>query len=178
MSPLRRVLPGVLTLWWAIAAGCALKEVSSFTARGVDIRQYQTYRWADGDQPATGDSRLDNNQLFRAQVQRAIDRELAAHRFQQDASGAADLIVRYHAQAAQRLETTDRDWNGARQGSEPSLYEAGTLVIDLVDARTSTLVWRGWAQGSIDGAIDDQTWLDELVDRAVTRILERLPTRI
>ena len=173
---LRRVLPGVLTLWCAAAPGCALKEVSSFTARGVDVRQYQTYRWADDDQPATGDPRLDNNQLFRAQLQRAIDRELAVHGFRKDAS-AAELIVRYHAQAAQRLETPDKDWNGAREGSGPSLYEAGTLVIDLVDARTIMLVWRGWAQGSIDGAIDDQTWLDELVDRAVTRILERLPTR-
>ena len=174
---LRRVLPRALSLWCAVAAGCALQEVSSFTAQGVDVRQYHTYRWADGEQPATGDPRLDNNQLFRVHLQQAIDRELAAHGFRKDTSGAADLIVRCHAQAAQRLETTDKDGNGAREGSGPSVYEAGTLLIDLVDARTSTLVWRGWARGSIDGAIDDQPWLDELVERAVTRILDRLPTR-
>jgi hypothetical protein len=36
-------------------------------------------------------------------------------------------------------------------------------------------VWRGWARGSLDGAINDQAWLEERVDEAVARIMERLP---
>ena len=50
--------------------------------------------------------------------------------------------------------------------------------IDFVDARTNTLVWRGWSEGNFDGVIDDQAWMEEQIDRAVIRILERLPGRM
>ena len=36
-------------------------------------------------------------------------------------------------------------------------------------------VWRGWAEGSIEGAIDDQQWMENRIDRAVTQILAKLP---
>jgi hypothetical protein len=58
------------------------------------------------------------------------------------------------------------------------VYDAGTLLIDLVDARTNRLVWRGWAEGSVDGVIDNQEWMEARIDEAVTRILERLPRRL
>ena len=55
------------------------------------------------------------------------------------------------------------------------VYDAGTIVVDLVDARTHRLVWRGWAEGSIDGVVDDQAWMEKRVDEAVARIMARLP---
>ena len=56
-------------------------------------------------------------------------------------------------------------------------FAARGLMIDLIDARTGALASRGWALGGIDGASDDQRWFDQVVDRAVTRILDRLPKR-
>jgi hypothetical protein len=44
-----------------------------------------------------------------------------------------------------------------------------------VDARTLKVIWRGWAQDSIQGIIDDQARLERQVDKAVTRIFERFP---
>ena len=60
----------------------------------------------------------------------------------------------------------------------PYVYEKGTLFVDLVDPRTNQLVWRGWAEGSIDGVIDHQQWMEARVDEAVTQILARLPRRL
>ena len=57
----------------------------------------------------------------------------------------------------------------------PGWYDAGTLMIDLVDTRTNKLVWRGWAEGSIEGAIDNQDWMERRIGEAVGRIMERLP---
>jgi hypothetical protein len=173
----RRVLPAVLWLSCAIAAGCALKEVGSFEARGFDPRRYQSYRWAGAEQGGTGDPRLDNNRMFVTRVQRAIDGQLARRGLREAPADAADLVVQFRVRTEQRLEAAETDRSGARQPAAASVYDAGTLVIDLTDARTDALVWRGWAQGSIDGAVDDQPWLDEVVDRAVTRILDRLPRR-
>jgi uncharacterized protein DUF4136 len=55
------------------------------------------------------------------------------------------------------------------------VYDAGTLFVDLVDTRTNRLVWRGWAEGSVDGVIDNQEWMEQRIDHVVTRILQRLP---
>jgi hypothetical protein len=51
----------------------------------------------------------------------------------------------------------------------------GTLFIDFIDARTNTLAWRGWAEGSLDGVIDDQRWMEKVIDATVAKILARLP---
>jgi hypothetical protein len=48
-------------------------------------------------------------------------------------------------------------------------------VIDLIDARSRRLVWRGWAEGDIDGVVDNQKWMEKRVDEAVAKIIERLP---
>ena len=57
----------------------------------------------------------------------------------------------------------------------PYVYEAGTLLIDLVDARTQQLVWRGWAEAVFDDVIDNQRLMEVMVDDTVKRIFRRLP---
>jgi hypothetical protein len=57
-------------------------------------------------------------------------------------------------------------------------YEAGTLVIDVVDARTNRLIWRGWAENTMDGAIDNQDWMEKTIDHAVARIFTQLPRNL
>jgi hypothetical protein len=90
-----------------------------------------------------------------------------------------DLLIHYHASVTQDIyisggERRDGDCEGCR----PEVYDAGTLLIDLVDARTNRLVWRGWAKSSIDGVIDNQDWMEQRIDEAVARILEKLPRRL
>jgi len=50
-------------------------------------------------------------------------------------------------------------------------------MLDFVDTRTKTLAWRGWAEGSLDGIIDDQRWMEERIDTSVEKILARFPQR-
>jgi hypothetical protein len=56
------------------------------------------------------------------------------------------------------------------------IYDNGTLVIDLVDAHTEKLIWRGWAE-RVDPFIDNQDWMDMTIDRVVAEILKKLPPR-
>ena len=51
-------------------------------------------------------------------------------------------------------------------------------VKGLVGTRTNKLVWRGWAEGSVDGVIDNQEWMEARIDDAVAQILQRLPRRL
>jgi hypothetical protein len=127
---------------------------------------------------STGDPRLDNNRFFDERVRSQVEKELAKRGYEIITSGAADLVVHYHANVAQTIDVREID-EGFRscenEDCQPRVFDKGTLFVDLFDARTKTLVWRGWAQGSIDGVIDDQAWMEERIDEAVARILQRLP---
>ena len=155
---------------------CATMQVSSHVERGMDVTRYRTYQWAPADSQAIGDPRLDNNEFFRERIQAQVDRRLGDRGFEKTTAARPDLLVHYHASVAQEINPNGVDQpNIACEDCEPYVYDAGTIVVDLVDAHTSRLVWRGWAEGSIDGAIDDQTFMEHRIDEAVARIMERLP---
>ena len=59
----------------------------------------------------------------------------------------------------------------------PTSYEylEGTLTLDIVDARTGGLIWRGWAREELDADTLTPEVLRQFVNVAVQKILERFP---
>lgn len=162
-----------------ILAGCATLRVNSYAERGADFTRYRSYAWAERPASSTGDPRLDNNRFFSQRVEDAVNMQLAARGFEQASAGTADVIVHIHARVDQRLETGmfERiDGHCAAEKCQPEVYDAGTLMIDVVDGRTKQLAWRGWAEGSLDGVIDDQRRMEAKIDEAVAKIVARFPT--
>ena len=157
-------------------------NVSSYVERGVNFTQYLTYNWDPAaDQLVTGDPRLDNNPFFHERVQADVEKQLATRGFEKTASGTPDLLLHYHASIKERLDVNGADQqNGyCRRGDcRPYVYEAGTLLLDLIDTHTNRVVWRGWAEGSVDRMIDNQEWMEQKIDDAATRILAGLPRRL
>lgn len=163
-------------------AGCASGlRVGSFLERQADLRQYSTYDWGPETALSTGDPRLDNNPFFDRRVRMRVEEELERRGFEKAAGSPPDLLVHYHANVSQKIAVTglDRDYT-LRRDDEPraTVYDAGTLFVDLVDPRRKTLVWRGWAEGSLEGAIDDQDWMEERIDQAVAAVMARLPREL
>jgi hypothetical protein len=174
----RRYVPHVIALVLSVLAleGCATRRVGVFVDRRADLSQYQRYDWGPGDRASTGDPRLDNNEIFQERVRAAVDMQLAAKGFVKSAD-SPELLVHYHASIEQRIDLRDAERSQPCPECKPFIYDEGTLVIDLVDARTRQLVWRGWSEGNVDGVIDNQRWMEERIDDAVTRIFENLPPR-
>jgi hypothetical protein len=157
---------------------CATMNVSSYVARGVDFTGYRTYAWGPADTVSTGDPRLDNNPFFHERVYAAVEEKLATRRFEKTTSGTPDLLVHFHPSMTQRIEAgaLDREYEYCSVGDcRPYVYESGTLVLDFVDPRTNKVIWRGWAERSMDGVVDNQEWMEESIDEAVARILDKLP---
>lgn len=162
-----------------VIGGCAATRVGSYVERRADLSGYRTYEWAGPDTFSTGDPRLDNNTFFQERVQMSVDRVLAAKGFEKASAGTSDLVVHYHASVTQQVDVNGADQKyGYCTDCRPFVFDAGTLTLDLVDRRTNTLVWRGWAEGSIDAAVADQNWMEQSVDEAVAVILKRLPPRL
>jgi hypothetical protein len=159
-------------------AGCATLRVNSYLDRGVDVARYRSYAWAEAGAFATGDPRLDNNRFFSQRVEEAVDMQLAARGFEKTSRGTADVLLHIHARMEQRLEAAELDRiDGHCLDNEcrPEVYDAGTLMVDFMDRRTNRLAWRGWAERSFDGVVDNQAWMEATIDKAVARILAQLP---
>lgn len=170
------------TLNFALAAvaalalsGCATTRVNGFVERGMDFSHYRSYAWAAADRFSTGDPRLDNNEFFQSRLHAGVERELATRGFEKASPAAAELVIHFHASVRQQIDVNELDYKyGYCEDCHSSVYDAGTLTIDFVDAKTNRLVWRGWSEGALDG-IDEQSVIEARVDEAVTKILRRLP---
>ncbi|MGQ0734698.1 MAG: DUF4136 domain-containing protein [Acidobacteriota bacterium] len=168
------------TLALSLTACAAAMNVSSHVASGLDFSTYKTVGWGPPDELPTGDPRLDQNPFFQDHVQGAVEKGLAAQGFEQTTTGTPDLLIHYHASITTRVDVNriDREY-GYCYGEDCEVrvveFEAGTLVLDLVDARTKQVIWRGWAQHRVGDILDDPDEMAERITEAVSRMLQRLP---
>jgi hypothetical protein len=143
--------------------GCAARmTVSSHVEPGLDWSRYRTFDWGPADALPTGDVRLVENPRFNDHMQGTVEKGLQAVGLVLTSTESPDLLIHYHANITRRIDVNH-------------VYDVGTLLIDLVDAHSDRLVWRGWAKGSIDGIVDDQKWMEHRIDAAVARIMRELP---
>lgn len=160
-------------------AGCATMNVSSHIERNVSFAEYVTYDWGPPDNLPVGDPRLDNNPFFRDYLEGAIEKKMAAKGFERAATGEPDLLIHYHASVNQKLDVYEVDsrYGYCYGNCQPQIvdFELGTLVVDIVDVKTSKVVWRGWAQDTMNGVIDNQERLEKQVSEGVTKMMLLLP---
>jgi hypothetical protein len=159
----------------AFTAACATMRVGSYVERNTDFSRYHTYAWGPADALPIGDPRLDNNGIFRDRLQGAVERGLRSHQLLLvPASAKPDLLVHFHGSVRQVLDVTaaDRD-HGYDVPHDVAIldYEEGTLVLDVIDARTDRLVWRGWAVDSLSGILESQDRMEKKIEQAVASML-------
>jgi hypothetical protein len=162
-------------------SACAPMRVSSHAERGLDFTRYRTFDWGPADALPTGDARLDKDPFFKDHVQGAIEKQMAGRGFERSAATAEpDLRIHYHATIDRRLEVNEPDRRRGYCATDDCPvsaidYDGGTLVVDIIDARTNRLIWRGWAQDSVEGVLGNQDRLARKIDEGVTRMFLRLP---
>ena len=166
-------LAAALTICGLTLSGCAVRRTDSYLARGANLSSYRTYAWGPAPRGGTGDVRLDNNEMFQERLRAAVEKQLASRGFEKTAA-APQLLVHYHASVEQRIDLMKTEPREACRDCGPFIYDAGTMVIDLVDAPTSDLLWRGWSTANIDRLIDNQQWFEEHIDETVAKIFARL----
>jgi hypothetical protein len=154
--------------------------VGSHVERGLDLSAYRTFDWGARDALPVGDPRLDRNPFFNDHLTGAIEKGLAARGLQLVAAGRPDLLIHYHANVSTRMNVRRVDGTPGycSEGDCPIDivdYEAGTLVLDVVNARTNALIWRGWARHGITAMLNDPDRMEATINEAVTRMLRRFP---
>lgn len=149
--------------------------VGSHVEPAAGFSAYQTFAWDAPDALPAGDPRLTTNIFFRDHVEGAVEKQLAIRGLRQ-VTALPDLRIHYHANIQSRLKVgADHPYAASPGSAEPQLatFEQGTLVVDVMDARTSRLVWRGWAQDAIDPT--DSNRLHQQIDEAVPMMFKQFP---
>lgn len=161
-----------------VVAGCSPYSVSDDYDPTTPFSKYKTWTWFPGPRPAPLDSLNENR------IKSALEAELPLRGLSKAAEGSGDLLVGFHASVSQKIEVTPttisygygwgRGYVGTTYGNDVRTYDEGTLIVDLIDAATKTLVWRGTARATVYKDADPE-YRTTRIREAVQAILERYP---
>ena len=134
--------------------------------QAADFSHYRTFAIRDGQ--LNSKNPVLNSELVKKQIEDDILKGLAARGLQL-VTGPADLNLRYRFGAARRVEREvyPAGWWGTRVVRVP--YTEGTLVIDLRDPKTRSLVWRAIAAQNKGDAAKIQGKLDDMVRKSIEK---------
>lgn len=155
----------MLTLTLFAALGAFAQNITVEFDPATDFSHFKTFAIRDGQLNSRNPAL--NSELVKKRIEAAIERNLTAKGLMV-VSGRSDLNVRYHFGSARRAEVERypagwRGW-GTRVVRVP--YTEGTLVIDLRDPTTASLVWRGIAREDKSNAAKIEGKLDDMVRKS------------
>jgi hypothetical protein len=173
-------------------ASCAgIKTSTNHDPNSVQaLNAYRTYAWLPMKEGAN--PRI-YNPIIQARVQQAVDQELQARGYQRVEQNP-DFMIGWHGAIDEKVEADIINpfygyaWDPwydpfygpvAYGGSGVSQtvireYEVGMLILDVVDADSNKLVWRGTAQARLSESMDARK-SQKLINGAVDEMLERFP---
>jgi hypothetical protein len=160
----------------------------------TDLSSFQTYKFVDGERQGDPNP-LYHSSLLDNAIHSEIARKLEDRGFREDNKNP-DLLVAYHTYTEKKQESVNNYypmmyggwawrfypfgygmapypfgfWNGY---TKTFTYTEGTLIIDVINARSKVLVWRG----SVSDAITDPGELHKKAIRAVDQIFRKFPVR-
>ena len=168
------------------AAGCTAAHVgvTNDFDHAVNFRAYKTWAWYPRQQSDTQGGPAKGYESFVDQrIRAAVAADLGTKGLTEAAQGQApDVFVAYSARVENKQEISPyyggypygygygyggfgRGYGGVTQ------YKAGTVIIDIVDARRKELAWRGTGQAQLNQSNITQ----EEATRIVTGILGTYP---
>jgi hypothetical protein len=156
--------------------GCV--SVRATTAPGTNLAQYKTWAFADPTDTSGVELRASpTGQTIGDQVARTL--ELRGMR--QVPPAIADCLVDFDYITENKLSRARQGYGWgynagvyggmSREGGELREYTEGTLVIDLLDAKTRETLWRGTAVSEIDRPNNPKP---QKVAKAVDKVMQRL----
>jgi hypothetical protein len=152
-----------LALCGAAAGAAEIKVNYDWQA---DFTRYKTWRWRKGT-PAP-------DPIEDKQLRDAIESRLAARGLSRvDSHG--DLDVVYHVAAetkvgVQKVGYKQPFFEG--QATRIRLLSSGTLALDMIDASSGKVVWRGEAQ---DATTPTSSAIERMIDEGIAQLLQDFP---
>ena len=178
------------------AAACGSAEVTSDRDTTIPVPAGATYAWGGVTQrkiPGEIDLKSENS-IVAGRLQRAIDEQMQAKGWKLADSGSANFYVHYHVGVKDQTQlVTDPPlppagftcgmyrcfggayswgyWGPPEVTTREVVYREGGLMVDLEQASSGKLVWRGSWKDEVSG----KPPTDERVKEVVTATMKDLP---
>jgi hypothetical protein len=166
-------LAAAMTL--AAATTTFAQNVSYDFDKSVNFSSFKTYAWVRGATPL--------DELNDRRIVDAVSAQLSARSLTRvDATASPDLLVAYHASFDRdlRISGFSSGWGGFRfPGNQSGVATTdrvvtGTLIVDIVDARTRTIVWRGTARREVSNTTSAEK-RDKNINQAAEKMFRHFP---
>lgn len=171
--------PLALLLVLLTLAGCGSSAVfMDYSIAGL-WSNYRTYNWLP-EPRAEAIGPLAENPANRTSIEEAVDWALKNRGLMKNEQNP-DYLVAYYAGKTDAIDPSVWGYAyGPKENYEdeqgpPHSFKGGTLVIDLVDAKTKELMWRGWSAGVVNAPNQDKT--DNSIRDVVKKIMAEYPPR-
>ena len=155
-----------------LLATAAIAGVKTDYDRSANFNNYKTYSW---ERVQTTDP------LWVDRIKEAVDSQLAAKGWTRVDSGGEVSIIAIEMTRNQRTLNTfydgfGRGWRwGVGFGNATTTvdtYKVGTLVVDLFDANTQKLIWRGSSSDTLSDKSDKNI---KTLDKDVQKMFDHFP---
>ena len=165
------------TVFFLVMVGASFAQhVQTDFDHQANFSQYKTYSWQEIKPP---------NSLWDARIKSAVDAQLAAKGWTQVDSGGDVAIVAIKTTQTQKTLQTFYDgfgggWGWRRFGgggfgestTTEQDYKDGTLVVDLYDAKTKQLIWRGSAEDMLSNKAEKN---EKNLNKGVAKMFKAFP---
>ncbi len=176
-SVCRVALPLVLL---ALISGCAAPVHTEYN--NASYAKWHSFSWKTPKAGRVRNPVLDSG-ILTTRVEKAVSAVLKNEGYRKVGSARqADFLVTYHT--AMMLRQEPQSGIGFAYGtfglgfntlfltqSGPQQVQEGSLILDVIDAKTHKLVWRGW----ITKGLEQSNYSQQSVNKAVQRIFAGFP---
>ncbi|WP_420148682.1 DUF4136 domain-containing protein [Spirosoma sp.] len=180
----------------ALSLSVAVAQVSTDYDKSVNFNTFKTYAWTTPD-IQVGNDPVYKSGLITKNIENALNREMDVRGLTMNAE-KPDLLVSFHTYTEKKTASYPTyapvpmyypfgfrtgwryypygfgnwpyAWNNNIQHVN---YTEGTLIVDIADAQTKQLIWRG----SIEGNVSDPKRLEKEVDKGIHKIMKDYPVK-
>jgi len=172
---IQRTILASVGLVLLLATASIGQQVKTDYDRNADFNNYRTYSWAKVQT---------QNSLWVDRIKGAVDSELKAKGWTPVESGGQVAVVAMEMNRNQRTLNTFYNgfgggwrWGGGFGNATTTVdtYKVGTLVVDLFDAESKKLIWRGSSSDTLSDKSDKNI---KNLDKGVQKMFEHFPPEV
>jgi hypothetical protein len=160
-----------------LAGGCSTLQVKSTAAPGANLAAYRTFAFLPPGASSSGAALLATSPAGQ-EIQGSIAQSLQAKGYVPAQAGQQpDVLIAYNRVLQNKLEVEDWGYAGPFWGGWPGAvtqYTEGTIVVDIIDARTRQVLWRGTASQVVNDPLNPDP---QKVHNAIAKLMQTYPTQ-
>ena len=169
----QRIFFNLVTVWFVLL-GCAASEkiVTDFDG-AYDLPAYTSFRWSNSSTSSIMGTR---NEDYDAAVKNAVTAEMLSRRYQLMPDSAV-ASIHYHIEVneSKYISSFPIVYRAGvhKRKDETLVYQQLTIVIDMVDTKNNSLIWRGIGTTPVEETSPAK--IEKLIRRTVRKMFEAFP---